>query len=172
MCIRDSSETLIPHLSSVKGSSGTALTLKAGLESMKSSDLVCLKISDYGTDGLTGDDWDEKGNFRKLCVQNFSTGKESGLGGSFGLGKAVSWMHSRIFTVLFSSRIEGRKKLRIFGRSEIPAHEMDGKSWLDGAYMGSESEKDGIPIAESTCCLLYTSPSPRDGQISRMPSSA
>ena len=27
---------------------------------------------------------------------------------------------------------------------------MDGKSWLDGAYMGSESEKDGIPIAEST----------------------
>ena len=144
------SETLIPHLSSVKGSSGTALTLKAGLESMKSSDLVCLKISDYGTDGLTGDDWDEKGNFRKLCVQNFSTGKESGLGGSFGLGKAVSWMHSRIFTVLFSSRIEGRKKLRIFGRSEIPAHEMDGKSWLDGAYMGSESEKDGIPIAEST----------------------
>ena len=71
----------------MKGSSGTALTLKAGLESMKSSDLVCLKISDYGTDGLTGDDWDEKGNFRKLCVQNFSTGKESGLGGSFGLGR-------------------------------------------------------------------------------------
>ena len=66
------SETLIPHLSSVKGSSGTALTLKAGLESMKSSDLVCLKISDYGTDGLTGDDWDEKGNFRKLCVQTVS----------------------------------------------------------------------------------------------------
>ena len=144
------SETLIPHLSSVKGSSGTALTLKAGLESMKSSDLVCLRISDYGTDGLTGDDWDEKGNFRKLCVQNFSTGKESGLGGSFGLGKAVSWMHSRIFTVLFSSRIEGEKDLRIFGRSELPAHEMNGKSWLDGAYMGSEIKKDGIPVAEST----------------------
>ena len=144
------SETLIPHLSSVKGSSGTALTLKAGLESMKSSDLVCLRISDYGTDGLTGDDWDEKGNFRKLCVQNFSTGKESGLGGSFGLGKAVSWMHSRIFTVLFSSRIEGKKDLRIFGRSELPAHEMNGKSWLDGAYMGSEIKKDGIPVAEST----------------------
>ena len=27
-------------------------------------------------------------------------------------------------------------------------------------------------MAESRTCLLYTSPSPRDGQISRMPSSA
>ena len=125
----------------MKGSSGTALTLKAGLESMKSSNLVCLKISDYGTDGLTGDDWDEKGNFRKALCAEFFHRKRVGLGGCFGLGKAVSWMHSRIFTVLFSSRIAGKKKLRIFGRSEIPAHEMDGKSWLDGAYMGSESEK-------------------------------
>ena len=58
-----------------------------------------------------------------------------------GWGRAVSWMHSRIFTVLFSSRIEGRKKLRIFGRSEIPAHEMDGKSWLDGAYMDLKVKK-------------------------------
>ena len=27
-------------------------------------------------------------------------------------------------------------------------------------------------IVQSTCCLLYTSPSPRDGLLSRMPSSA
>ena len=29
-----------------------------------------------------------------------------------------------------------------------------------------------LVMAESLFCLLYTSPSPRDGQISRMPSSA
>ena len=29
-----------------------------------------------------------------------------------------------------------------------------------------------IPDAGSSCCLLYTSPSPRDGLLSRMPSSA
>ena len=28
------------------------------------------------------------------------------------------------------------------------------------------------PIAQNTLCLLYTSPSPRDGLLSRMPSSA
>ena len=31
---------------------------------------------------------------------------------------------------------------------------------------------NGRPHAEHNACLLYTSPSPRDGRISRMPSSA
>ena len=30
----------------------------------------------------------------------------------------------------------------------------------------------GVPIADGTSCLLYTSPSPRDRSLSRMPSSA
>ena len=30
----------------------------------------------------------------------------------------------------------------------------------------------GIQVAPTTACLLYTSPSPRDGLLSRMPSSA
>ena len=41
----------------------------------------------------------------------------------------------------------------------------DGKEWID---MGSIKE---INAGEITC-LLYTSPSPRDGLLSRMPSSA
>ena len=35
-------------------------------------------------------------------------------------------------------------------------------SWVNGIRMGPES----------AACLLYTSPSPRDGLLSRMPSSA
>ena len=43
--------------------------------------------------------------------------------------------------------------------------------------LGSESmkkmlEKLGLKDGESIDCLLYTSPSPRDGLLSRMPSSA
>ena len=33
-------------------------------------------------------------------------------------------------------------------------------------------QQEDIPTPESTDCLLYTSPSPRDGLLSRMPSSA
>ena len=140
------------HIEAVKGAGGAALTLKAGLEVMEAPTLVCLRVSDSSTEGLTGDDWDEQGNFRRLCVQNFSTGDETGRGGSFGLGKAVSWMHSRVLTVLFSSRVLGMeaKGLRVFGRSEIPARETDDCAWLDGAYLGKLGERDGIPVAESS----------------------
>ena len=44
------------------------------------------------------------------------------------------------------------------------------------AYMGgiveTFSENFAIYIVETDTCLLYTSPSPRDGLLSRMPSSA
>ena len=145
-------EGLRQHIAAVKGMGGAALTLRAGLDAMAASTLVCLRISDSHTEGLTGDDWDEEGNFRRLCVQNFTTGDETGRGGSFGLGKAVSWMHSRLLTVLFSSRVSGAEEsgLRVFGRSEIPAHETDQGAWLDGAYLGHPGMRDGIPVAESS----------------------
>lgn len=139
------------HMQAVHGLGGAALTLRAGLQAMEAETLVCLRISDCGTEGLTGGDWDEGGNFRKLCIQNFSTGDDTGRGGSFGLGKAVSWMHSRLLTVLFSSSVYGNeaKGLRLFGRSEIPAHELDGCDFLDGAYLGIAGERDAIGIALS-----------------------
>lgn len=139
------------HMSAVHGSGGAALTISAGLEAMEAQTLVCLRISDCGTEGLSGDDWDETGNFRRLCIQNFTTADDTGRGGSFGLGKAVSWMHSRLLTVLFASCVSGceGRGLRLFGRSEIPAHETDGQSWLDGAYLGVPGSRDGVPVALS-----------------------
>ena len=65
-----------------------------------------------------------------------------------------------------------------------------GATWLDGqlfyrnGYMGCPHDLAGLlcneidspdcinPCIGSTSCLLYTSPSPRDGLLSRMPSSA
>ena len=66
--------------------------------------------------------------------------------------------------------------LNTFGRSGNPAFTknfggsaydlpLDQRMTLDGAV-----NKTGILL--SLCCLLYTSPSPRDRQKSRMPSSA
>jgi hypothetical protein len=138
-------------MAALHGSGGAALTIRAGLDSMDAPTLVCLRISDTGTEGLGGDDWDENGNFRRLCIQNFTTADDTGRGGSFGLGKAVTWLHSRLLTVLFSSCISGREHegLRLFGRSEIPTHEMGGQAWLDGAYLGVPSSRDGVPVALS-----------------------
>ena len=44
---------------------------------------------------------------------------------------------------------------------------------LDKAFGAPNVTKDGVSVAkEIELCLLYTSPSPRDGLLSRMPSSA
>ena len=39
-------------------------------------------------------------------------------------------------------------------------------------FVGDQESRRGPVIAMATPCLLYTSPSPRDGLLSRMPSSA
>ena len=45
--------------------------------------------------------------------------------------------------------------------------------WLRGKQRGWITAEYGmIPRATHSSCLLYTSPSPRDGLLSRMPSSA
>ena len=46
----------------------------------------------------------------------------------------------------------------------IPQWICDEKGWYEGTEVNIE--------VESNCCLLYTSPSPRDQRGSRMPSSA
>ena len=46
------------------------------------------------------------------------------------------------------------------------------KSAMTGNPDLSRKEREMIAIVVSSICLLYTSPSPRDGLLSRMPSSA
>ena len=45
-------------------------------------------------------------------------------------------------------------------------------TFSDLAYLGVRKDSIGIPQHWYSICLLYTSPSPRDRQRSRMPSSA
>ena len=48
----------------------------------------------------------------------------------------------------------------------------DGRDELTLTFAGPEGEEHGGETRPSCSCLLYTSPSPRDGLLSRMPSSA
>ena len=43
---------------------------------------------------------------------------------------------------------------------------------MDNREKDNKSNKKGKKIDKEWSCLLYTSPSPRDGLLSRMPSSA
>ena len=58
----------------------------------------------------------------------------------------------------------GGKSMKIF-KSKLS----DFYKWVKGTEL---VELDDIDVSEDPVCLLYTSPSPRDGLLSRMPSSA
>ena len=45
-------------------------------------------------------------------------------------------------------------------------------NWLNYFIQNKEEYCDSVLIVPDNACLLYTSPSPRDGLLSRMPSSA
>ena len=44
--------------------------------------------------------------------------------------------------------------------------------WFAEAQQSEINDPDAIALASVDACLLYTSPSPRDATLSRMPSSA
>ena len=46
------------------------------------------------------------------------------------------------------------------------------KIYIPSAKRKTLDEEKVMPLAEDIFCLLYTSPSPRDATLSRMPSSA
>lgn len=63
-----------------------------------------LKISDYGTTGLTGGDVDEQGRWFALVKSQGVSIKESTAGGSFGIGKSSPFAASRFRTVFYGTR--------------------------------------------------------------------
>ena len=86
------------------------------------------------------------------------------------LGKASSYADQYDASLLFPiARQSKRDEIGVgdrsvfFGADLWTAFEL---SWLNA------KGKPQVAIAHITICLLYTSPSPRDGLLSRMPSSA
>ena len=71
-----------------------------------------------------------------------------------------------------------KKKISLIGAGQIGgtlAHLISIKQLGDVVLfdvMEGLAKGKALDIAQSTSCLLYTSPSPRDGLLSRMPSSA
>ena len=62
-----------------------------------------------------------------------------------------------------------------FKQNNVPFEDIDvTKDQAKAEEMIKKSGQMGVPVVTGTpiCCLLYTSPSPRDRQKSRMPSSA
>ena len=88
------------------------------------------------------------------------------LGLGLGLGLALGLAEDRVSSI--SAEIWSKQSFVPAGYSKTrPDTRQDSRGRL-----GRSSERKPPRIKECDGCLLYTSPSPRDGLLSRMPSSA
>lgn len=87
-----------------------------------------LKISDYNTVGLTGDDDDRNGNYHNFMKAAGATNKTGNTGGSFGLGKGALFAASAFSTIFVRSRFgRGREVGHVFqGKCRFMSHEFGG----------------------------------------------
>lgn len=95
-----------------------------------------MKISDYGTTGLTGGDAERDGKWYCLVRSGGVSNKTEGTGGSFGIGKFAPFAASAIRTVLYSTRtIDG--KVAFQGVSRLVSHQDDkGETTQGTGYIG------------------------------------
>ena len=106
-------------------------------------EIPVLRISDYNTDGLTGDDDDPRGNYRNFLKAAGSTNKSGNSGGSFGLGKAAL-IAASFFRTIFVASSFGNKKAsgNLFqGMCCLISHETDGIKYRGIGSFGLKGEK-------------------------------
>ena len=103
-----------------------------------------LKISDFGTTGLTGDDVDETGRwFALVKSQGVSNKEDNTAGGSFGIGKSSPFAASRFRTVFYGTRTEvGDVALQ--GVSRLVTHKnAEGKATQGMGFIGKYDAHGG-----------------------------
>lgn len=74
------------------------------LHMMEQKTIPVLKISDYNTTGLTGASDDSRGNWHNLVKSTGVSNKDSGSGGSFGIGKNAPFACSQLRCVFYSTK--------------------------------------------------------------------
>lgn len=126
--------------------------LKDGLNHFEQTkELILLRIDDFGTRGLTGDEFGQS-HFAAFCRNNLDSRKTSEFaGGSYGLGKSVFWKASRFATVFVNSHLNesyfenGRslKYGRMIGKSDLAWHEIKGNMYSGPGWFGATDSVNG-----------------------------
>lgn len=173
-------DTLRAHLTAVvEGKkSKTSSRLRSALRQLdeETRTIWLLAIEDYGTRGLTGDDFDPDGNFSAL-VRDVENSRKSTTtsGGSFGLGAKTLWSCSSLLTVVFGSILETRPDdTRVVAKADLGFHEIDSEA--ENGFVGpglwgkrcaaDAAESDWVPNDSDVLkdlCLFRESPAEAAG---------
>lgn len=117
--------------------------LTHSLESLKKDEVEVLRISDYGTSGLTGATETRDSNFYNLVKSSGASSKGGLSGGSFGIGKFAPFACSYPRTVFYST-LNNRGEYAFQGVARLVTHEIDGETTQGVGYIGNP--KRNMPI--------------------------
>jgi len=111
-----------------------------------SQDIIkVLKVSDYGTKGLVGNDGDRDSAWYGLVKSTGVSNKHEGQGGSFGIGKYAPFAASCVRTVLYSTLVNEDRSVAFQGVSVLWSHEGDdGKVRQGTGYIGVHDEEQEV----------------------------
>lgn len=105
--------------------------------------LNVLRIDDFNTTGMSGEDDNRKGNYHKFMKSFGSSGKTIGSGGSFGLGKAAYYAASNFRMIFVSSIYEekGKNKYMFQGKLLLNSFAMNGDIKRGDGSFGLDGQK-------------------------------
>lgn len=108
---------------------------KNGLSTLSNTTLPVLKISDYGTTGLTGEDTGRTSKWFGLVRSKGACNKGEGSGGSFGIGKYAPFAASALRTVYYYTKTDSNEAFQ--GISRLVTHiNTDGSETQATGYIG------------------------------------
>jgi hypothetical protein len=104
-----------------------------------------LKVSDFNTKGLTGDDDDIEGDYYNFLKSSGASSKKRGSGGSFGLGKGAYFAASSFHTIFVSS-IYNANECIFQGKMRLVTHLKNGVKYQSTGSFGYAGQK---PVRDS-----------------------
>jgi len=115
----------------------------------KDKKIAVLRIGDYNTTGMYGDDDDKEGNYYNFLKSSGASAKEGDTGGSFGLGKGAYYAAS-LFHTIFVSSIYNKDKYVFQGKLRLVTHKRDDMKYdstgsFGYAEQGPVRDKESIP---------------------------
>lgn len=112
------------------------IAFDAAIDALSKKKISILKISDYGTTGLTGGDFERSEKWYSLVRSSGACNKTGTAGGSFGIGKYAPFAASILRTIFYHTRTENGSAFQ--GVSRLVTHE-DGQQEQTQAtgYFGS-----------------------------------
>lgn len=122
---------------------------ETALAAANAGQVTVLKISDYGTTGLTGGDTEERGRWFALVKSQGVSNKGDTAGGSFGIGKSSPFAASRFRTVFYGTRTPSGE-VAFQGVSRLVTHKGEAGKLTQGVgFIGTydaDGDGEGEPV--------------------------